>query len=277
MNPEIATPHPEKETETPYLTAAEEVMRQAELNVAGTTARFSVIDGYLEDILKAADNRDIAGSTGSVYTRDMLMVRLDQLLAEERVPVEKRSETDPYKLIPRAGGLRDAVKLLMSDEATYRDFEASIKLQLEAKRQRHAELLSDQEIRDMGEVEVGAAGVEEPLPGSVAEASHAARGIITGIPDAIKAPTTEPLNVAEVPKLTAVEYLEKLTDGFSDKDKSALRDYAEAVAEKRDAQKNGENDRSIYFEQQKGQSYKALSSEARAIAERYAHAYNHYE
>ncbi|MFZ1250716.1 MAG: hypothetical protein WAR37_04700 [Candidatus Microsaccharimonas sp.] len=120
----------------------------------------------------------------------------------------------------------------------------------------------------MGEVEVAAAGVIEPVD----EARRISSVMIGEIP---KSPSQQEPE-AHKEKLTAAEYLEKLTDGLSENDLSALRSYAEAAAFKREAQKDGRGDDSTYWGQVQGQSFKGLSSQAKTIAQQYAHAYNYY-
>jgi len=278
MTQELHPATPEQQADKPQVAAAKKVILEAEKSAQGTTERFLGIDAYVDKVLQAADDGEITGSAGT-YTREQMVRQIQDFLAELNKTVEQREGVDPYTRIPGKDGLRAAFRQMMNSEATYRDFEESLKIHVAAEKERRAELLSADNIQDMGEVEVDSAGVVEPMPpvAPLAEARRAATGLIEGIPDHLKTPTQPELSaMVEAPKLSGAEYLRKLTEGFSDADVSELRAYAEANAAKQQSQSDGDGNNSIYWGQQEGQSYRAMSPAARAIAKQYAHAYQYY-
>ncbi len=270
---------PETQQEKPYVLAAHEVIKKASENAHGTTERFVAVDTYVANFLEAAERGEVTGSRG-VYTKEDLFDQIEDFLADSKRPVEAREQKDPSVYIPSIDGMRASFQLLMDNDATSRDFEDSLKMHIEAHHQKRAELLSPENIESMGEAEVRAAEVTDPMVG----ARRAAGGLIEGIPEKIQsAPDvnvaefiTEPEVVEPQPALTAAEYLKKLTDGLSEDDMSELRQYAEASDEQRQAQQDGRGQDSTYWGQIKGQSFRAMSSNAKTIANQYAHAYNHY-
>jgi len=76
-----------------------------------------------------------------------------------------------------------------------------------------------------------------------------------------------------LPSVESVSPLIQLTEGLSSDDRLELRSYAEAKIAKREAQKDGDGQSSNLQGQYMGQSYRAMSSAAQAIADRYATLY----
>lgn len=271
MSPEQNAKTPEQRAEKPYVTAAKEVILTADQNAPGTTERFKVVDSHVDKILEAVDKGEITGSAGT-YTREQLLLQFEDFLTKLNMTDEQLKGEDPYSYIPSKDGMRASFRLLMGSDATYRDFQDSLRMHVSDEHEKRAKLLSADEIEKMGDVEVSAAGVDEPM----VEARRAATGIIEGIPDHLKSRTEAEVEAPEAPKLTRAEYLRKLTEGLSEADVARLRSFAEATAAKQRAQRNGEGDNSIYWGQQLGQSYREMSAIAQSISSQYAHAYNHY-
>ena len=282
MTPENFPTTPEAEAPRSYTAEAQDIVAFAADQVPEMTSVYKRVDSYIDSILNDADEGKITGSIG-VYSREQILQQLNDAYTESMTPKEMRHQpdADPYTFIPRANGLRDSMRLLMTEESTYREVADSLRVHVEAQQRRHEELVSPENIQDMGEVEVSSAGVVEPM----AQARRAAEGIIDRIPDHIMNPKPAAAEAAQAaapaaeatPKLSGGEYLVKLTDGLSDDDKSALRSYADAAEQKAEAQKAGNGDNSMYWGQIQGQSLREMSAAARAVADQYSHAYRHYK
>ena len=76
-----------------------------------------------------------------------------------------------------------------------------------------------------------------------------------------------------LPSAESVSPLIELTEGLSADDRLELRSYAEAKIAKQEAQEDGDGQSSEIQGQYMGQSYRAMSSAAQAIADRYATLY----
>ncbi len=199
MTPENTPLNPEQQAAPLRVAEAREVIAQAEQQHPSTTENFLIVDQHIESLLNAADRGEITGSAG-VYSRDQILDQFDAFLQDLDAPSEPGKERpNPYTRIPGKDGLRASVRLLMESQSTARTFEDALKLRLEEREAKHAELLSPENIQEMGEAELTAAEVKEPF----AEASRAASQMIE-IPDFIRNPSGAKAT-AEVVDPTPVE------------------------------------------------------------------------
>ena len=174
MSPENQATTPEKPTEQPRVTAAQEVIAKAAEQHPETEANFSILDAHVDALLDAADKGEITGSAGT-YTREQLLDQFEAFLNDLHKPVkEGEKPVNPYMRIPGKDGLRASFFALMANDATARSFEESLRLHVDTYETKRAELLNPQNIQEMGEVEVQAAGVDEPMQ----EARRAAGDLI---------------------------------------------------------------------------------------------------
>ena len=179
MSPETQNNSPEVQEEKPYVGEAKAVIAEAAKSHEETTENFKVIEAYIDKVLHDADNGEITGSAGT-YDRETLIIQWEDFLTDLDRQVEARLETNPYLYIPGKDGLRASFRLLMENPATSKNFDQLLRFQVEAynAEQNRAELLSPENIQEMGEVELNAAGVEEPM----AEARRAAASFIEETP-----------------------------------------------------------------------------------------------
>jgi hypothetical protein len=73
--------------------------------------------------------------------------------------------------------------------------------------------------------------------------------------------------------LSPQDYIDKITDGLSEEDKTNLWRFASARSSKTEAQRSGNGDESIRSGQDMGTALQALSPQARELASRAADAY----
>lgn len=201
MTPENQNTSLEQQAEKPRVAAANEVIARAKEQHPALSSNFEILDKHVDALLEAADNEEITGSAG-VYTREQMLDQFKSFLEDlNKKPQSGEKPTDPFLRIPGKDGLRDSFKLLMNNEATWRSLQESLRLHIEAHETKRAELLSPENIQEMGEAELVAAEVPEPLQ----EARRAASGLIE-MPDFIKNPqvvqtpaevVTEPQPVVE--------------------------------------------------------------------------------
>lgn len=171
MSPEANTPTPEQQNEKPYIRKAEEVIAEAAANAPQTEARFQAVDSYIADVLEAADAGEVTGSKG-VYSKEDMLLQFSDFLNLAGKTEEERKGVDPFAYIPSANGLRSAFRLLMDNDATYRDMEVSLKMHLpddesetSVEVESRPELItSDVVRREMGETSLKAVGIEQPQP-----------------------------------------------------------------------------------------------------------------
>ncbi len=226
MSPEQQKATPENQQEKPYVTEVHSVIAKASESHPETTDSFSAVDSHVDKILHDADNGEITGSAGT-YTREQLLVQLEDFIKELNTPVEKRTEKNPYAYVPGKDGLRASFRMLMDNPVTSKNFEQSIKMHIEAHKEKRAELLSPENIQEMGEVELIAAEVNEPM----VEARRAARGMIE-VPDfGKKSSEATPLEIPAAPQEgseKAPETEAEMYERFSRESQAELRDlYAQ--------------------------------------------------
>lgn len=188
-------PTAENQQDKPYVTEAQAVIAKAAEQHEETTENFLVVDEYVDKVLEAAARGEITGSHGT-YSREVLLDQINGFFK----PVDQGGEPNPYVLIPGKGGLRDSFRALMDNPATSRSFEQSLKQRVAEHMQKRAELLSPDKIQEMGEAELDAAEVEEPM----AKAAQVASGMIE-IPDFIRNPQVAkaPVEAAPAPQTAA--------------------------------------------------------------------------
>ncbi len=271
MSPEHTPTTPETNNEKPYVSKAQEVIARAAANAPETTARFEVIDTFVDDILQAARDGEISGSNGAYTEEDLL----DQLVSfkkhaysnVENAAGADKEVIDPFMLIPRASGLRDAFRTLWANEATHTDLEQAILLRSpEAQAELRSELLSTARLEDIGEVGLNAAEVKRPL--------------IDKVPDSIMSPVQPVEDEAvtpEAPKITKEEYLSTLTEGLSEDVIHSLDAYALSKFAQNRAQANGEYDNVAHYKREVHENFKRLPKDVQKFADRYAHAANYYQ
>ena len=230
MSPEENNPTPEQQDEKPYVLKARElaeaVAAKAEQDTEG---RFQAVDTYVADILNAAD----AGEVGD-YTKSDLLKQFNTFKSLVGKSEEERNGIDPFMLIPRANGLRDAFRLLEADAQTSMDLRLSLELNVRGNETVATERVSEPSpemitskivLEKMGGASLDAMGVNEPLP--EAEASE-----------------------SEAPKLSKEEYLSTLADGFSEEEIAALEQYATSKAALNRATANGEYDNAAHWKRE---------------------------
>lgn len=183
--------NPEQRAEKPRVTKANEVIAAAAEQHPATDENFKVLDTYVDDLLQSADKGEITGSAGT-YTRERILDQFEDFLKEYKhtriyKPAPGEAPKDPFTFIPSKDGLRDAFRLMMKDHATAHSLEQSLKLHVEAHLEKRAELLSPEKIEEMGEAELTAAEVPEPME----QAKVAAAGLIE-MPDHIRWPHGKP-------------------------------------------------------------------------------------
>lgn len=269
MSPEQQPATPEASNETPYLTRVEEVISEAAASDRQTDSRFQAVDTFIDEVIQAARSGEISGSRGT-YTEAQM---LDQLLAFREAAYSKTVESagenqqavDAFMLIPKAGGLRTAFRSMWANEATHRVLEESLKLH-DPEFQETLKPTADPE--KVGEATLAAVGIEQPM--------------IDKVPDSIINPEqpveTElaPEAASEVRKISKQEYLDKLTDGFSENDIQNLKAYAKAKAAQNRAEAAKEFDNKAHYKRETYDYFKALPKDVQKIANQYAHAYNYY-
>lgn len=169
MSPENTQLTPEQQNEKPYVLKAQEVIVEASSNAPQTEARFQAVDTYIAEVLEAADAGEITGSKG-VYTKEDMLLQFGDFLNLAGKSEEERKGVDPFAYIPSANGLRSAFRLLMDNDATYRDMQTSLKMHLPEERiEADVEGISRPELitskvvmREMGGASLKAVGIEEP-------------------------------------------------------------------------------------------------------------------
>ena len=257
MSPEANNPTPEQQDEKPYVLKARElaeaVAAKAEQDTEG---RFQAVDTYVADILNAAD----AGEVGD-YTKSDLLKQFNTFKSLVGKSEEERNGIDPFMLIPRANGLRDAFRLLEADAQTSMDLRLSLELNVrgnetvatERVSEPSPEMITSEIVREkMGGVSLDAMGIDEPLP-----EAGAAEG--------------------EAHKLSKEEYLSTLADGLSTEDLEILESYAKNKAAQNRTTSVGEYDNATYWGREAHKDLKRLSNAVtKELADRYAHARNYY-
>lgn len=210
MTPENQTTNPEQQAEKPRVAAAHEVIAKAREQHPALSSNFEILDTHVDTLIAAAEKGEITSSKGNIYTREQLLDQFADFLDHlNRIPKPNEKPVDPYISIPGQDGLRDSFKLLMADESTWRSFKESLKLHVEAHEVKRAELLSPENIQEMGEAELVAAEIPEPLQ----EARRAASGMIE-VPDFIKNPQVDqvPVEIATAPQLAVEQALKPETE-----------------------------------------------------------------
>lgn len=180
MNPQEKPTSQEAQAEKPFEDAANELLAKAAQSHPETTESFALADSHVDALLAAADAGEITGSAGT-YSREQLLRQFGDFLHELNRPESERTVADAYSYIPGKGGLRSSFRAIMENPATQRNFSDSLKLHIEAHEKKRAELLSPDKIEGMGEVEVEAAGIKDPMD----EAKRAAGGMID-VPDWVR-------------------------------------------------------------------------------------------
>lgn len=244
---------------------------------------FVVDQNFIDAVIKQAEAGEITTTKlDQSGKKELVALTPRELLFDyfdSFVTLHDRRDPKAFNEIPRAGGLREAMRAISGDKRLASALKLAIlQRQVAMNREEQSagpEVMDQQEreevVEELGEEATGAVVVD---PG---EAVDVARRMIE-IPDFIKNPTraeAQPVT-PEAPKLTKDEYLKKLTDGFSEADIRGLVTYAEDVAALNRAQRKGEYGNAAAAKRDIFESRKMLSSAAQAVADQYAHAYNHY-
>lgn len=209
-----------------------EVFEKTRAEGADIETRLAAVGGFLDQVEAAAKAGAIKSSAGEVYSAETIR---DQLQAMEGIfnGREKLDGIDdPLVLLPRAGGLRQAVNALLTDETT-----AAVLLHEIGERARQSDRAA--------EIEPKQASIQQELGREAVEASGVVEKpeLITGIPDHIMNPkpvvaekpeqpksTAEALPVDDKVELDRIEKaLDEIMDGLSEEDKVAVWQYGTAL------------------------------------------------
>jgi len=210
MSPEQQATTPEKPKEEYELVAEKLIADLAKIPEDEMIRRKTAMDDFLLDIIDRAESGEIVGKRGNVYDKETILKQFALYDGElkDRLP-------DPEATIPGFNGLRSAFKTLASNEVTGRFLADSVDeivhgdwrnrvpvKQPEAVSAEAGEveaLRSKDNIQKVGEAELDAAGVNEPIPDvdPMKGAVRAASGLIE-VPDFAKNSEAIPLPPAEI-------------------------------------------------------------------------------
>lgn len=233
--------------------------------------QLGMMHNFVDGVLAAADRGELASSQGVPYSREQIQRSFDDLseaLNSSNDEGKAQRVADALMGFPRAEGVRSGVRTLMHGENTSGVLADYLTDSMTARKMEQAKnpRRSSEAIRKVGDSTARAAGLESPA-------------LITGVPNAIMQPKPSIAEMmgdtprTEQEPMSIDEQIDAMTSGLPEDQVDALFRYARNKALKREAQDSGDNQASILAEQQKGQAYRTMSPDTKAIADRLAGLY----